>query len=133
MRHHQKRNAGFTLVELMLVTVIIGILSGTVVLVFAGRATEARVSTALADIKTYQNALDLYALDNNDTYPNALNALVSGKKTYLRDLNDDPWGNPYIYEKPGRKHPQSYDLYSAGPDGQKGTADDVAEWLLKDN
>lgn len=127
----RKLNAGFTLVELMLVTVIIGILAGTVTLVFAGRANEARINTALADIKTYENALDLYALDNNDKYPERLAQLTSSKKTYIRDLNNDPWGNPYIYEKPGRKHPNSYDLYSAGPDGQKGTADDVAEWLKK--
>lgn len=132
MHHKRTHNAGFTLVELMLVTVIIGILAGTVTLVFAGRANDARINAALADIKTYENALDLYALDNNDKYPNALNALVNGKKSYIKDLNDDPWGNPYVYEKPGRKHPQSFDLYSSGPDGQKGTSDDVATWLKKD-
>jgi general secretion pathway protein G len=120
---------GFTLIELMLVTVIIGILAGMVVVVFAGNATSARIKAALGDISSYESALELYALDNNDQYPSSLNQLVSGKKKYLRDLNTDPWGNPYIYEKPGRKHPESFDLYSSGADGQKGTGDDVAPWL----
>ena len=94
-----------------------------------GNATSARIKAALGDISSYESALELYALDNNDQYPSSLNQLVSGKKKYLRDLNTDPWGNPYIYEKPGRKHPESFDLYSSGADGQKGTGDDVAPWL----
>ena len=125
------KNKGFTLVELMLVTVIIGVLAGAVVLVFTGSATEAKMRTTLADIKMYQTALDLYALDHNDQYPKSLNALVNDEKKYVRDLNTDPWGKPYVYEKPGKKHPESYDVYSLGPDGQKGTEDDVAEWLMK--
>ena len=125
------RNKGFTLVEIMLVTVIIGVLAGSVVLVFSGNATEAKQRRTLADIKMYQTALDLYALDNNDQYPASLAQLATGKKTYIRTLNKDPWGNPYVYEKPGKKHPQSYDVYSVGPDGHKGTEDDIAEWLNK--
>ena len=125
-----RRNAkGFTLIELMLVTVIIGVLAGMVVVVFAGNATQAKINAARGDIKMYESALELYALDNNDQYPAALNSLVNGKKKYIKDLNTDPWGNPYNYEKPGRKHPESYDLYSSGPDGQKGNGDDIAEWI----
>jgi general secretion pathway protein G len=120
---------GFTLIELMLVTVIIGVLAGMVVVVFTGSATDARIKTAAGDIKMYETALDLYALDNNDKYPDNLSQLMSGKKKYLRDLNTDPWGNSYIYEKPGRQHPESFDLYCAGPDGQKGTEDDIAPWI----
>lgn len=126
-------NAGFTLIELMLVTVIIGVLAGMVVMVFTGSATDAKIKAASGDIKSYQNALDLFALDNNDRYPDSLSQLATGKKKYIRDLNKDPWGTPYIYEKPGSQHPESYDLYSAGPDAQKGTEDDVADWLLKGN
>lgn len=129
LRRMRDDSHGFTLIELMLVTVIIGILAGMVVVVFAGNATSARIKAALGDISSYESALELYALDNNDQYPTSLNQLVSGKKKYLRDLNTDPWGNPYIYEKPGRKHPESFDLYSGGPDGQKGNGDDVAPWL----
>jgi len=125
-------NGGFTLIEIMLVTVIIGILAGMVVVVFAGQATDARVRTALGDIKLYESALDMYALDHNDKYPASLDALASGEKKYVRDLNKDPWGNPYNYVKPGVRHPRSYDLSSSGPDGVKGTEDDVAQWLMGD-
>lgn len=123
------QNKGFTLVEILLVTVIIGILAGSVVLVFTGRATQARINRAYADIKSYQTALDSYALDHNDQYPNSLKELTGGKIEYISVLKKDPWGNAYIYEKPGKKHPKSYDIYSLGPDGQKGTEDDIAEWL----
>jgi general secretion pathway protein G len=120
---------GFTLIELMLVTVIIGVLAGMVVVVFSGSATEAKIKAARGDIKMYESALELYSLNNNDQYPESLGALANGKKKYIKDVNTDPWGNPYNYDRPGKKHPESFDLYSNGPDGQRGTADDIAEWL----
>jgi general secretion pathway protein G len=120
---------GFTLIELMLVTVIIGVLAGMVVVVFSGSATDAKINAALGDVASYQSALELYALNNNDKYPSSLAELASGKRKYIKDLNKDPWGNAYNYEKPGQKHPESLDLYSSGPDGEKGTEDDVAPWL----
>ena len=128
----RKEEHGFTLIELMLVTVIIGVLAGMVVVVFAGSATEAKIKTAAGDIKMYETALDLYALDNNDRYPDALTQLTSGKKKYVRELNTDPWGNDYIYVKPGRQHPESYDLSCAGPDGEKWSEDDIAPWIKRD-
>ena len=123
-----KGNGGFTLIELILVTVIIGILAGMVTLTFAGRTEEARVKAARGDIASLQNAIDLYALDHNDDYPGSLNELVGGEREYVRDLPRDPWGNPYVYKTPGDKHKNSYDVYSAGPDGQPGTEDDVVPW-----
>jgi len=128
-RHQSNNQSGFTLIEIMLVTIIIGILGGMVVMVFQGTAVNAKINTALGDIRSYQSSLDMFALENNDKYPESLNALVNGKKKYIRDLNKDPWGNAYIYMKPGQRHPESFDLFSAGPDGTKGTEDDVAPWL----
>jgi general secretion pathway protein G len=118
--------AGFTLVELILVTVIIGILAGAVTLSFAGRSEEARIQRAKADIKSYETAIDLYALDNNDKYPTGLANLKGGKRDYVKVVKKDPWANPYNYVVPG-KH-LKYDLFSSGPDMQAGTDDDITNW-----
>ncbi len=114
-------NGGFTLIELILVTVIIGILAGMVTLTFAGRAEEARIKAAKGDIASYGTAVDLYALDHNDKLPASLNDLASGGRKYIKELNKDPWGNEYVYKVTG----DTYQVSSAGPDGSPGTADDV--------
>lgn len=117
-----KGQQGFTLIELILVTVIIGILAGAVVLNFSGRSEEARVGRARADIVAYQQAVDMYAIDNNDKYPASLNDLMGGKRKYLRGgVKKDPWGNDYRYEAKGG----DYTIYSAGPDGIANNGDDV--------
>lgn len=96
-----RSNSGFTLIELILVTVIIGILAGMVTLTFAGRAEDARVRAAKGDIAMYITAIDLYALDNNDKYPPNLKALWDGERKYIREPNQDPWGNDYDYSNDG--------------------------------
>ena len=113
-------NSGFTLIELILVTVIIAILAGSVTLVFRGRTEQARFSRALHDIQAYYSAIDLYALDHNDKLPNSLSELEG---RYVRSVKKDPWGNDYVYEKKGN----SYVVFSCGPDGAKGGGDDVTE------
>lgn len=128
-----RADGGFTLIELILVTVIIAVLAGMVTLSLRGTATNAKVRAALGDIKTYESAIDLYALEHNDQFPRRLEDLMSGKRQYLRELNKDPWGNAYVYVVPGEHHKDSYDVFSLGPDGQRGTEDDVAPWLVKDD
>lgn len=119
------RNSGFTLIELILVVVIIGILAGMVVMNVGGRVREAQEGRCKGDIATYSNAIDLYALDHNDTYPKTLEDLVSGDRHYVREIKKDPWGNPYIY-KPGTDTKKAdYQVFSAGADSQPGTEDDV--------
>ena len=113
---------GFTLIELILVTVIIGILAGMVTLTFAGRAEEARIKVAKGDIALYNTAIDLYALDHNDKLPASLQDLVA-KRQYVKNINKDPWGAEYIYKATG----SSYSVSSAGADGAPGTADDVTQ------
>jgi general secretion pathway protein G len=125
----KRDESGFTLIELILVTVIIAVLAGMVTLSLRGTATDAKIRAALGDIKTYQSAIDLFALDHNDQFPKTLDALVNGPKKYLRELNKDPWSNPYVYLVPGEHYRDSYDIFSVGPDGARGTADDIAPWL----
>lgn len=123
-----KSNSGFTLIELILVTVIIGILAGMVVVTFGGRVQESKVRVVKGDITSISTAIDLYALDHNDTYPTALDALteaVNGKRNYVKDLRNDPWGNPYNYKPATSALKADYQIWSSGPDGVPGNEDDV--------
>ncbi|MFC1621178.1 type II secretion system major pseudopilin GspG [Candidatus Omnitrophota bacterium] len=125
---------GFTLIELMLVVIIIGVLASLVVPRLVGRSEEARIAAAKADINANISvALDLYELDNG-RYPPDLNALkaksassANWKGPYLKRGVKDPWGNTYVYRSPG-DHGTDYDLYSCGPDGAEGGGDDIASW-----
>jgi len=131
----QKRNRGFTLVEMLLVVTIIGILAALVIPRIAGTSNTARITAATSDIKGgIKTAIDRYEVENGE-YPKSLNDLVqkpSDAKNwsgpYLDEIPKDPWGHDYVYVFPGRNNPNGYDLYSVGPDGQDGTADDIGNW-----
>jgi len=127
---------GFTLIEVLLVIVIIGVLAGVLVTRLSGRSEEARITRARSDINMALSlALDLFEQDVG-RYPTAdegLQALVEDpgvpgwKGSYLKGgLKDDPWGNPYSYSLPADEGGQ-YRITSAGPDGQAGTGDDITE------
>jgi general secretion pathway protein G len=131
---------GFTLIELMVVLVIIGILAALIVPNVLNRADDARVTAAKTDINNIVQALKLYRLDNQ-RYPSGeqgLQALVSKPtagvipgnwKPYLEKLPNDPWGRPYQYLNPGIK--AEIDVMSFGADGQaggEGNNADVGSW-----
>ncbi len=126
----------FTLIELMLVVIIIGVLSAMVVPRLAGRSEQARIQAAKTDINsTIPLALDLYEMDMGN-YPESIDYLKtrpgseaeSWRGPYLKKKPMDPWNKPYIYKAPGEHNQDGYDLYSTGKDGQAQTSDDIANW-----
>ncbi len=131
---------GFTLIELMVVLVIIGVLAALIVPNVLDRADDARVTAARTDITNLTQALKLYRLDNQ-RYPTAeqgLKALIAKPTTgpipgnwkpYLEKLPNDPWGRPYQYLSPGIKG--EIDVMSFGADGQSGGEGkdaDIGSW-----
>lgn len=124
-----RENGGFTLIELILVTVIIAVLAGMVTLSFSGTAQDAKIRAALGDISSYITAIENHALNNNDQYPEQLLDLLAGKNSMMRELRPDPWGNAYVYLNPGSHFTDSYDVFSMGPDGARDTEDDVKPWV----
>jgi general secretion pathway protein G len=131
---------GFTLIELMVVLLIIGVLAALIVPNVLDRADDARVTAAKTDVANLMQALKLYRLDNQ-RYPSAeqgLQALLvkpatppvpSNWKNYLDKLPQDPWGQPYMYLNPGIKG--EVDVMSYGADGQaggEGRNADIGSW-----
>ncbi len=123
------RAKGFTLIEIMVVVVILGVLGALIIPNIIGRPDEARVTAARSDIQQIGNALELYRLDNGQ-YPSSdqgLNALVEepagypearnwNSEGYLKRLPVDPWGEPYLYFNEDR----SIEVYSFGVDRKEG-------------
>jgi general secretion pathway protein G len=132
----KKKSAGFTLIELMLVVIIIGALVAMVMPRLTGRSEQARIAACKADIQAnIATALKLYELDNG-SFPRTeegLSALldesgsaVNWNGPYIEKKPVDPWGREYKYKSPG-EHRVDYDLYSLGKDGVE-NEDDVRNW-----
>lgn len=146
MSPSEKRScSGFTLIEIMVVVVILGILAAVIVPRLLSRPDEAKVTKARVDIKSIEESLGLFKLDNG-FYPSTdqgLKALVNKPETgripakysvdgYLKKVPLDPWSNPYVYISPG-VHSRDFDLISYGADGEPGGEEfdaDINSWEL---
>ncbi|CAA0080913.1 type II secretion system major pseudopilin GspG [Zhongshania aliphaticivorans] len=137
-----KKQSGFSLLEIMVVIVIMGLLVAVVAPNVLQNQDRAMVEKARADISVLEQALDMYKLDNH-VYPTTdqgLQALAKRPETgptpksyrtngYIKRLPEDPWGNPYVFIQPGEHG--AFDLYSTGADGEEGgeeLASDIVNW-----
>ena len=136
-----QRQRGFTLLEIMVVIVILGILASLVVPNLMGNKEQADRQNAVSDIVALENALDMYKQDNSryPTTEQGLEALVSKPQGdpaprnykedgYIKRLPQDPWGNNYQLMSPGEHG--KIDVFSLGLDGEAGTDDDIGNWNM---
>ena len=134
---------GFTLLEVMVVIVIIGMMLSVVVPNLMGSQDTAKLQKAVQDVTALENSLSMYKLDNYD-YPSTeqgLEALTDQTDIeplprrfpddgYVKRLPKDPWGNEYLLLNPGEQG--KMDVFTAGPDGEGGTEEDIGNWNLGD-
>lgn len=139
-----RRRSGFTLIEILVVILILGLLAALVAPNVFSNVGTAKTETARAQIEMMSTALDLYRLHNGDypTTAQGLEALRTEPVTeprprnwqgpYMRrEIPDDPWGNPYVYRSPGEVNTRSFDLLSLGKDGRpggEGENADITSW-----
>jgi len=129
--HHFSARRAFTLIEILVVVVILAMLASAVVLSFSGKPDQARVARAKSDIATYETAIEGFKFDMR-RYPTEEEGLVAlaqkpdsedatrWKGPYIKRVEKDPWGYPYVYVVPGDHNLESYDLICYGADGQEG-------------
>ena len=141
---NNNKQKGFTLLEIMVVIVILGVLASMIVPNLMGNKEKADRQKVVSDVIALENALDMYKLDNG-SYPSTdqgIEALVSEPSGspeprnyreggYIKRLPQDPWGNDYVLNNPGEHG--KIDILSVGPDGEEGTDDDIGNWNLDAN
>ncbi len=139
-----KINSGFTLIEIMVVVIIIGILAVLIVPSIIGRVDDSRITKARVDIATLETSLDFYHIDNGvfptteqglqalETAPTTQPLPMNWKGPYQKRLSRDPWGEPYQYRNPGT-HSNGVDIFSFGPKGRSATDESgyIGNWDLK--
>ena len=141
IRSYQKRRGGFTLIEIMVVVVIIGVLAATIIPQFMTTTHDAKVSAAKASIAEIETALGMFKIhmDRHPTTEEGLKALVEAppgdekkwRGPYVKLIRLDPWGEPYQYRNPGVHRKSGFDLWSRGADkadGGEGDAADIGNW-----
>jgi general secretion pathway protein G len=138
LKHIRKNTSGFTLIEILAVTILIAIMAGTAALGINTALKKGKIHTVTGQIAAFDQAISLFEIECS-SYPSSLNDLIQKPSQKCKDypaegylkkkeIPLDPWSNEYNYRKPGTHNPSSYDLWSDGPDGQDGTDDDITNW-----
>lgn len=141
MKNKATHQSAFTLIEIMVVVVILGILAATIIPQFIGTTHDAKVSAAKATIAELESALERFYIhvDRHPTSEEGLKVLVEApsgddkkwRGPYIKMLRADPWGHPYQYRNPGVHHASSFDVWSRGADGAdggEGEKADIGNW-----
>jgi general secretion pathway protein G len=136
-RREYLRKGGFTLIEVLLVLVILTVLASLAVMSIGPIQRRAYLRAATGQIGLFKTPIETYQMDVQ-FYPQALEDLRmvpagipnpnKWNGPYIEAIPPDPWGNPYQYLCPGMHRPDSYDVWSCGPDGLSGTEDDIGNW-----
>lgn len=137
MKLYAKRNlsAAFTLIEIMVVVIILGILAATIIPQFMGTTQDAKIGAAKSQVAELESAVERFyvQMDRYPTQDEGLKVLVDApandddkkwRGPYIKQLRDDPWGHPYQYSYPGTHHPSSFDIWSSGKDGKS----EIGNW-----
>ncbi|MBN7819169.1 type II secretion system major pseudopilin GspG [Bowmanella sp. Y26] len=143
MKTLTRRQSGFSLIEVMVVLLIIGMMAALVAPAILGNQESAQLKKAAIDIQQLESAIQMYKVRTNllPTTEQGLEALVSAPtiepiprnfpaEGFINRLPQDPWGNDYYLLSPGEMG--TFDVFSAGPDMQPGTDDDIGNWNLND-
>ncbi|MBA4150288.1 MAG: type II secretion system major pseudopilin GspG [Verrucomicrobia bacterium] len=139
--HSKRQSRAFTLIEIMVVVVILGILAATIIPQFMGTTHDAKVSSAKSNIAELESAMERFYIhmDRHPTAEEGLRVLVEApageeerwRGPYIKLLRPDPWGNPFQYRNPGTRRASGFDLWSRGADGADGgekEAADIGNW-----
>ena len=128
----RRRARGFSLLEIMVVLVLIGLVVSLVTVNVMGRLNQGQIDTCRNQAYELAKSLDIYKLQtgNYPTTGQGLTVLASPPKgkPIIDKVPQDPWNNDYIYVIPGMKNPTKFDIRCKGPDGQEGTDDDAGNW-----